>query len=117
MNNTGRVHLVDQITVKPGQGPAFLQAYMERYVPGAQARGLHLEQRWVTPPLWLDEQSNTLIFIWSLLGAQGFWAMSVQGRQDPALEDWWWHQAQPMIESRQRFIAGDVDSLAGLAAV
>jgi hypothetical protein len=108
-----KIRLVDQITVKPGQGRAFLRAYMERYVPGALARGLVLEQRWVSPPLWLEEQSNTLVFVWTLRGAQGFWAMSFQGRQDPALQDWWWGGAQAMVESRQRYIAGDADLLDG----
>jgi hypothetical protein len=107
----GRVRLVDEITVKPGQGAAFLRAYMERYAPGARARGLELEQRWMTPPLWLDEQCNTLVFVWLLRGAAGFWAMSLAGRQDPAVRDWWWSEAQPMIESRRRFIAGDVDAV------
>jgi hypothetical protein len=105
------IRLVDQITVKPGQGAAFLRAYMERYVPGAQARGLVLEQRWVTPPLWLEEQCNTLVFVWRLRGAQGFWTMSLQGRQDPAVLDWWWGEAQAMVESRQRYIAGDAADL------
>jgi len=110
-----KVRLVDQITVKPGQGRAFLQAYMERYVPGAQARGLELEQRWVTPPLWLEQQSNTLVFVWSLRGAQGFWAMSLQGRLDPAVQDWWWSEAQALVESRQRYIVGDAADLEGAA--
>ena len=34
-----------------------------------------------------------------------------QADQDPAVRDWWWSEAQPMIESRRRFIAGDVDAV------
>lgn len=103
--------LVDQIVVKPGQGRAFLRDYMEAYVPGALARGLQLEQRWVSPPLWLDDQSNTLVFVWSLRGAQDFWPISIQARLDPAVQDWWWNKAEPMIVSRQRFIATDPDAM------
>jgi hypothetical protein len=58
-----------------------------------------------------------LIFIWSLQGAPGFWAMSVQGRQDPLLQDWWCREVPAMIESRRRFIAGDAADLAGLGAI
>jgi hypothetical protein len=111
-----KVYLVDQIIAKPGQGQALLRAYMERYVPGAQARGMRLEQRLVSPPLWLEEQSNTLLLVWSLQGAAGFWGMSFQGRQDPAVQDWW-REAAPLIESRLRYVAGDVGDLAALNAV
>lgn len=117
MSGSETVYLVDQVVVKPGQAQAFLQAYRERYVPGAQARGMRLERTWVTPPLWLADQCNTLLLIWSLQGAAGFWAMSFQGRRDSALQDWWWQEAAPMIESRQRYIASDVADVASLDAV
>lgn len=117
MSGEGRVYLVDQLVARPGQAQALLRAYREHYVPGAQARGMRLEQSWVMPPLWLEEQSNTLLFVWSLQGAGGFWGMTFQGRQDPALQDWWWRQAAPMIESRQRGIAAGIDDLPFLNAV
>jgi hypothetical protein len=110
-----RVYVVDQLVARPGQAQALLQAYREHYIPGAQARGMRLEHSWVTPPLWLEEQSNTLLFVWSLPGAAGFWAMSFKSRQDPAVEDWW-RQAASLVESRQRYVAGEVAELARLGA-
>ena len=117
MSGDVTVYLVDQIVPKPGLAQAFMREYRERYVPGAQARGMRLEHSWVTPPVWLEDQSNTLIVIWSLRGAEGFWSMSFQGRQDPSLQDWWWREAAPMIESRQRFIASDIADVASLTAL
>ena len=117
MSDAATVYLIDQVTPKPGLAQAFVQAWRERYVPGAQARGMRLEHIWVTPPLWLEDQSNTLTIIWSVRGAEGFWSMSYQGRQDPSLQDWWWNEAAPMIESRQRHVASDVADLAKLGAV
>ena len=117
MSTTETVYLVDQVVARPGQGQAFLEAYTRRYVPGAQARGMKLEQTLVSPPLWLDEQSNTVLLVWSLRGAAGFWAMTYQGRNDPALQDWWWNEAAPLIESRQRYFAADIAGLAALGAV
>ncbi len=67
--------------------------------------------------MWLEHQSNTVILIWSLPGATGFWAMSYQGRQDPALLDWWWNEAAPLIESRQRYIASDIADIESLGEV
>jgi hypothetical protein len=117
MSGESKVYLVDQLMAKAGQAQALLQAYREHYIPGAQARGMRLEHSWVMPPLWLEQQSNTLLFVWSLRGAIDFWAASFQGRQDPALEDWWWRQAAPLIESRQRYVAGEAADLSQLDAV
>src|SRR5581483_2129564 len=47
------IYQVDEITPKPGQAQEFLKTYMERYAPGAVARGFKLEFTWVSPPLWL----------------------------------------------------------------
>lgn len=110
------VRLIDEFEVKPGQGQAFVEAYLRHYAPGAQARGLVLEQRWVAPPVWLDEQSNTLFFIWSLRGAEGFWNMGIQARLDPAIGAWW-REAERMIVSRRRHYAAAPEDLAALGAV
>jgi hypothetical protein len=117
MSGAQTVYLIDQVVTRPGRGREFHETYLQRYAPGAQARGMKLEQTLVAPPLWLEDQSNTLLLVWSLQGAAGFWAMSLQGRQDPALQDWWWNEAAPLIESRQRYIAGSVAGLAALNEV
>lgn len=114
MSAEAKVFLIDQLVARAGQARALLQAYRDHYIPGAQRRGMCLEHSWVSPPLWLEEESNTLLFVWSLRGAADFWAMSFQGRQDPALEDWWWRQAAALIESRQRYIAGEAAGLSRL---
>ncbi len=49
MTGEKTVFLIDQVVTKPGQARAFLNAYMERYAPGARARGMSLERSWVTP--------------------------------------------------------------------
>lgn len=111
------VYLVDVVATKPGQAKTFLDAYMKGYVPGARTRGMKLERVLVTPPVWLEEESNTVIITWTLQGAAGFWGMTFQGRQDPALRDWWWHQASDLIQSRRRYVAGELSSVDELSKV
>ena len=77
------IYILDEMTAKPGQAEALLAAYMEKYAPAARERGMILVHRWVTPPLWLKEQSNTLYVIWTVQGAKAWWQMSFLGRRDP----------------------------------
>jgi len=117
MSATPRVYLIDRITAKPGQARALAQAYRDRYAAGAEARGMRLELSLLLPPLWLDTQANTLLYAWSVAGPAGFWAMAFQGRQDPALQDWWWQEAAPLIESRERLVGAGLDALDALEAL
>ena len=92
------VYIVDQVTSKPGAGRAFLDAYMQRYAPGAKERGMTLEHTWVAPPVWLEDGSNTLFFVWSVKGVSAGLGLSggVRARTSAA-EDWWWKEAAEMI--------------------
>lgn len=109
--------IVDDVTAKPGAGEAFLRAYLERYVPGAQAQGLVLRHRLVAPPVWLPDQPNRLLFIWTAQGAAGVWASKFAGRSDPLLAEWWEKEAAALIESRIRAVYCDPDDVAALADV
>lgn len=111
------VYVVDDITTRPGAGEACLEAYMRRYAPGAQARGLTLRHRLVSPPLWLPDASNRLLFVWTAQGAAGVWASKFAGRTDPALAEWWEREAEALIESRTRAVYADPDDVAALGDV
>jgi hypothetical protein len=110
------IYILDQVTTKPGQAQTFLTAYMERYAPAARARGMTLVHRWVTPPMWLKEQSNTLHIIWTVQGAQAWWAMSQQGRANPAVRAFW-DSIEPLIETRHRSFLSDVADVESLCNV
>ncbi len=110
------IYILDEMTAKPGQAEALLAAYMEKYAPAARERGMTLIHRWVTPPLWLREQSNTLYVIWTVQGAKAWWRMSFLGRRDPAVTGWW-EEAASMIETRRRCFLGDVADLESLSNV
>jgi len=116
MANDETVYILDQVTPKPGRAQDFLKTYMERYAPGAVGRGMKLEFTWVAPPVWLDNQSNTLFFIWSIRGVKGWWSMEMQARVDPSLADWW-RDAALMIETRSRSFMANVCDIASLTNV
>lgn len=100
------VHAIDEIVAKPGEGKALLGDYLARYAPGARARGMVLEQILVSPPMWLDDQSNTLVFRWSLAGAGAWWQMRFVGGNDPDVAAWW-ADVDARAVSRRRFFASD----------
>ena len=40
----------------------------------------------VSPPIWFDDQANTVTITWSLPSAQAWWEMTWKGRPDPTLD-------------------------------
>lgn len=109
--------IVDDITVKPGQGKAFVDAYMREYAPGAVRRGMTLLRRMVEPAVWVDDQPNRILFVWTVPDAAAVWATKFDGRGDPSVISWWTRRAPAFIESRTRMVMGDVDELEELSDV
>lgn len=110
------IYVVDEIVTQPGAAQAFLDAYQERYAPGARARGLTLERVLVSPPLWLDGQSNTLTITWTLKGAAAWWQMSFMGRNDMQVVDWW-AEVDELVVSRKRSFMAAAEDIKGLSDV
>jgi hypothetical protein len=111
------VFVIDDLTAKPGQGEALWRAYLERYAPGAARRGMSLVHQLVSPAFWLPDGSNRLLFVWTVSGAGGAWAMKHAGREDPEVTAWWTEQAPQWVASRTRSICAQAPDLAKLADV
>jgi hypothetical protein len=107
------IYYLDHMVAQPGRAKELLRFYMSDYVPQAKRRGLTLVHRWVTPPLWLKEQSNELFVIWSVQGAQAWWDATRQRRADPSFLGFW-EEAQPMIVDRRRLFLSEVDDVNSL---
>lgn len=108
----GSIYVVDEIVARPGQGKAFYDAYMQRYVSGAEARGMVLVHRLVDPAMWLPQGTNRLLFIWAQPHLGAVWGAKQQARLDPAVDRWWQEEAPTLIESRQRYTLAEAEALA-----
>ncbi|MFC4604933.1 hypothetical protein [Rhodococcus kronopolitis] len=107
------VYVIDRVVTRPGRAREFVDAYLAEYAPGARERGMTLERVLVSPPVWFDDESNTVTATWALDGADAWWQMTWQGRPDPALGRWWARMDELLVE-RSRSVAsaaGDVDGL------
>jgi hypothetical protein len=102
-----RILVLDEIVVKPGLAETYRQAYREGYVPAAEARGMRLDGAWQNPPgRDYDELATTLYYLWSVDGAQGWWAMrrsrTADGLDERYQKHAWWQESDRMVEHRAR---------------
>jgi hypothetical protein len=113
------IYIIDQITPRAGKAESFFKIYMDEYAPRARSRGLQLEHSWINPPVWLDDdQSNTLIFVWSLTGGVGnIWRVMAVPEALDGSGGFWWRDVGHMITKRSRSMYSDVASIADLTNV
>src|SRR3954452_23105347 len=106
-NMTGsadKVYVIDRVVTRPGCAREFVDVYLAEYAPGARARGMTLRDVLVSPPIWFDDQPNTVTITWSLPSAQAWWEMTWKGRPDPTLGPWW-DGIGELVEERARSVA------------
>ena len=109
----GQVYVEDRVVAQPGRAREFVDRYLAEYAPGARERGMTLRDIHISPPIWFDDRSNTVIITWSLPSAQAWWEMTWKGRPDPGVGQWW-AGVDKLIAERSRSVAaaaGDVDGL------
>lgn len=107
------ITIVDELELLPGQLDDFMAAFETEYRPGAEDRGMKLAHLWVTPPFERPEGGTTLLIIWQVEGAAGFWAMRSQsGAEDVAR---WWKRCDAFTVRRSRRIAAEAADLPSLA--
>jgi len=112
----GAVFVIDRVVTRPGCAKTFIDTYLAEYVPGARARGMTLHDVLVSPPIWFDDQPNTVTITWSLPSAQAWWEMTWKGRPDPTLGPWW-DGIGELVEERARSVAAAADDVDRLCDV
>ena len=117
MSTPAPIWVLDDVTVRAGQGQAFLAAYLERYVPIVERCGLTLAQRLVEPAMWLDDEPNRILFLWSAPDPDTIWRAKHMLRRDPAVITWWHEYAPSMIACRRRAMLADAASVGALTGV
>ena len=107
------VYVVDRVVTQPGCAKEFVDRYLAEYAPGAATRGMNLREVLVSPPIWFDDQPNTVTITWVLPSPQAWWEMTWKGRPDPSLGRWW-DSVGALVADRTRSVAaaaGDVEEI------
>jgi len=112
----GEVYVIDRVVTRPGCTRTFVDTYLAEYAPGAVERGMTLRGVLVSPPIWFDDQSNTVTITWSLSNPRAWWEMTWQGRPDPTLGQWW-SAMDELVENRTREVAASAADVDGLCDV
>ena len=112
----GKVFVIDRVVTRPGCARRFVDAYLAEYAPGARDRGMTLRDVLVSPPIWFDEQVNTVTITWTLPDPQAWWEMTRIGRLDPKLSEWW-SQIGELVQERSRSFAAAAEDVDGLCDV
>lgn len=99
--------IVDSLTPLPGEALEVLDRYLAGYAPQAEARGMALRHRWMTPPVLLGSgSSNTLTFVWSVEGVPGWWRARLSAVADPGVTAFW-TGVTPLLAHRTRRVHGE----------
>lgn len=112
----GGVFVIDRVVTRPGCARRFVDAYLAEYAPGARERGMTLRDVLVSPPIWLDDDTNVVTATWTLPSARAWWEMTWKGRPDPALGEWW-SRIGELVTERSRTFAATADDVDGLCDV
>lgn len=108
-----QVFVIDRVVTRPGCARRFVETYLADYAPGARKRGMTLRDVLVSPPIWLDDEVNTVSITWTLPSVTAWWHMTWQGRTDASLAEWWSAIGELIVERSRSFAAAadDVDGL------
>ncbi len=99
------VHILDEIVLQPDDIHTVLQLLENGYLPGLPARHtLTLAQRWVSPPVQLDNQHNTLWLLWEVTDIYGYYTM--RGTAGPEVTAFW-GAVDKLCLQRRRHVLGD----------
>jgi len=100
-----KVHILDEIVLDPGNIAPVLQLLEDGYLPGLAARQtLSLLQRWVSPPVQLDAQSNTLWLLWEVSDLYGYYTMRGTAGEGVLR---FWAAVDDLCLQRRRHVMGD----------
>lgn len=100
-----KIHILDEIVLPPGAIAEVLQLLEDEYLPGLPARQtLSLQQRWVSPPVQLEGQNNTLWLLWEVSDAYGYYTM--RGTAGEGVMRFW-AGVDRLCQHRHRHVMGD----------
>lgn len=99
------VHILDEIVLQADDIDSVLELLESHYLPGLPARHtLTLAQRWVSPPVRLVGQPNTLWLLWTVSDVYGYYTM--RGTAGPEVHAFW-AAVDKLCLQRRRHVMGE----------
>ncbi|MFC7516787.1 hypothetical protein ACFQUU_17405 [Herbaspirillum sp. GCM10030257] len=100
------IHVLDEIVLDAAHVPAVLTLLHERYLPGCAARGMTPLNRWVSPPVAVNGEPNTLWLLWQLPSVLAYYGMRNNASTDlPGF----WSAVDGLCRQRRRHVLGCAD--------
>lgn len=81
------ISILDEIRCSAKDLPTLLQRFEQDYLPAALERNMVLRGHWVSPPVALADQPNTLWCQWEVADAPSYYAM--RSGQTPQIAEFW----------------------------
>ncbi len=105
------VNILDEIVLQPGDIAEVLKLLESEYLPGLQSRHtLSLSRRWVSPPVQLKGQNNTLWLLWAVTDVMGYYTM--RGTAGPEVTAFWAAVDKLCLQRRRHVLADAAQPLA-----
>ncbi|WP_068165456.1 hypothetical protein [Rhodococcus phenolicus] len=111
-----RIYILDRVTTEPGCARNFVDAYMSHYAPRAARIGMTLDRVLVSPPVWFEEDGNTVTAIWTVTGHEQWWRTTIARRFDDDFVDFW-DSVELMVAERSRSMAAAAESVEEMCRV
>ncbi len=102
------ITILDEICVPAGELSSTLQYFESHYLPAAEGRGLTLTAQWVSPPVVLQDQPNTLWLQWQVADPMSYYGMRAGQTEDVAA---FWAKVDAIADVRRRHVMVPADTV------
>lgn len=102
------ITILDEIHLPAGELLLMLQRLEKNYLPEAEGRGLSLVAQWVSPPVVLQSQPNTLWLQWQVADAMSYYGMRAGQTEDVSI---FWDEVDAIASERRRHVMVAADTV------
>jgi hypothetical protein len=102
------IQILDEITLAPERIPEVLALLRQQVLPGHVSRGLALAGQWVSPPVAVPGQPNTLWLSWRVEDALAYYRMRAMTTAEVV---GFWMAVDAICEGRRRHVMVDADAV------
>lgn len=102
------ITILDEIQLPAGELSSTVQRLESHYLPAAEGRGLKLIAKWVSPPVVLQDQPNTLWLQWQVADTMSYYGMRAGQTEDVAA---FWAEVDAIADARRRHVMVSADTV------